>query len=224
VVPEAAQARRLLELCRLTPQDCAEVFGQDPSAPEPAELMQLFSRALGDLGGWLLERHAGCFRGAVEAAGRSAARLVEMLAAMPLYRDVARYGELELPFYKRAQLTAADLAAAFQGEGPGRFRDLHRLTLFADNLVPHVLRCEGVLVYANALAARIDAGDLLAAGSPEEIEIRAGAVHAVELCVERIAGAGGCATPQQLDSLLWHRGQRPELKARPRHRTRTPFY
>ncbi len=40
---------------------------------------------------------------------------------------------------------AADLAAAFRGQGPGRFRDLDRLTLFADNLVPHVLRREGVL-------------------------------------------------------------------------------
>ena len=46
-------------------------------------------------------------------------------------------------FYKRAQIVAADLALA----GVARFRDLDRLTIFADNLVPHVLRCDGVLVY-----------------------------------------------------------------------------
>ena len=85
-----------------------------------------------------------------------------------------------MPFYKRAQLTAADLAVAFGGEGWGCYRDLDRLTCFADNLVPHVLRCAQVLVYAPSLARRIDAGELLAAGSPEEVEIRAGAVHAVE--------------------------------------------
>ena len=35
----------------------------------------------------------------------------------------------------------------------------HRLTLFADNLVPHVLRIDGVLVFDPDLVQRIDAGD-----------------------------------------------------------------
>ena len=86
---------------------------------------------------------------------------------MPLYRDVARYDDFEVSFYKRAQITACDLAAAFDGRGHGRFGDLDRLTMFADNLVPHVLRCEGVLVYTPELAARVDAGALLPHGSPE---------------------------------------------------------
>jgi hypothetical protein len=212
------------ELCRLGPGDCAEVFGQDPGASEVMELMALFARALGDLGGWLLERHGGRFEGPLEAARGSAARLVELLAQMPLYRDVSFYEEIEVPFYKRAQLTAADLAAAFGGEDWGRFRDLDRLTCFADNLVPHVLRCEEVLVYAPQLARRIDAGELLAPGSPEEVEIRAAAVHAVELCAAELARVGTRTTAQQLDFLLWNSGQRAAIKARPRHRTRTTFY
>jgi hypothetical protein len=212
------------ELCRLGPGDCAEVFGQDLAATEVMELMALFARALGGLGGWLLERHGGRFEGPLEAAQGSAAQLVELLAEMPLYRDVSSYEGLEVPFYKRAQLTAADLAAAFGGEDWGRFRDLDRLTCFADNLVPHVLRCAEVLVYAPQLARRIDAGELLAPGSPEEVEIRAGAVDAVERCVTELARAGARTTAQQLDFLLWNRGQRAEIKARPRHRTRTTFY
>ena len=212
------------ELCHLEPGDCAEVFGQDRAAAEVMELMALFARALGDLGGWLLERHGGCFEGPLEAAQGSAAQLVELLAEMPLYRDVSSHEGFEVPFYKRAQLTAADLAAAFGGEDWGRFRDLDRLTCFADNLVPHVLRCAEVLVYAPELAVRIDAGELLAPGSPEEVEIRAGAVHAVERCAAELARAGCPTTAQQLDFLLWNRGQRAEIKAHPRHRTRTTFY
>jgi hypothetical protein len=212
------------ELCRLEPGDCAEVFGQDRAATEVMELMALFARALGDLGSWLLERHGGRFEGPLEAAQGSAAKLVELLAEMPLYRDVSVYESLEVPFYKRAQLTAADLAVAFGGEGWGCFRDLDRLTCFADNLVPHVLRCAQVLVYTPSLAKRIDAGELLPAGSPEEVEIRAGAVHAVELGVAELARVGTRTTAQQLDFLLWNRGQRAEIKARPRHRTRTTFY
>jgi hypothetical protein len=212
------------ELCALTASDCASSFGQDPGLPEAAELMGLFARALRELGGLLVSRYAGCFEGPVEEAGGSAAALVELLAQMSFYRDVSRYAELEVPLFKRAQLTAADLAAAFRGEGPGRFRDLERLTLFADNLVPHVLRREGVLVYEPSLAQRIDAGELIEVGSLEEVEIRAVAVHAVERCVAEIARGGGRATAQALDTVLWNRGQRPEMKAHPRHRTRSIFY
>ena len=212
------------ELRALGEGELALLFDQDPRVPEAAELMGLFARALHELGAFLAEHYAGRFAGPIEEAGGSAARLVEILARMPLYRDVARYDGLEVPFFKRAQLTAADLAAAFRGEGPGRFRDLDRLTLFADNLVPHVLRREGVLRYDEGLARRIDAGALIAAGSPEEVEIRAAAVHAVELCVAEIRGGGGSATAHGLDFVLWNRGQRPEVKAHPRHRTRTTYY
>ena len=96
--------------------------------------------------------------------------------------------------------------------------------MFADNLVPHVLRCEGVLVHAPALARRIDAGCLIEAGSREEVEIRAAAVDAVEGCVAALHRRGVTVTAGQLDYALWNRGQRPEFKARPRHRARTTFY
>ena len=124
-----------------------------------------------------------------QAAG-SAATLVETLANMPLYRDESRYAGRMIPFYKRAQITASDLASAFGGKGFGAFRDLDDLTLFADNLVPHVLRCAGVLIYDAALALRIDAAENIEAGSRPEVEIRAVAVHAVERLVARMRDAG----------------------------------
>jgi hypothetical protein len=186
--------------------------------------MELFARALRDLGDWLSARHGGSFARAVAAADRSAERLAESLAEMPLYRDVARYAGFEVPLYKRAQLTAADLAAAFGGRGCGAFSDLADLTIFADNLVPHVLRCEGVFAYDPGLAARIDRGELLPAGSPEEVEIRAVTLHAVELAVRALRARGVDASAQRLDYWLWNRGQRPEIKAHPRHRTRCPYY
>jgi hypothetical protein len=81
-----------------------------------------------------------------------------------------------------------------------------------------------VLVYEASLARRIDAEELLPAGSLEEVEIRAVAVHAVERCVAEIVRGGGRATAQALDSVLWTRGQRAEIKAHPRHRTRSVYY
>lgn len=214
------------ELANLDVATCSEVLGQDAvcDRPEVAELMGLYTRALRDLGAWLGDRFGGSFAAAVEAAGGRAERLVELLAEMPFYRDVSRYDEMEVPFFKRAQITAADLQRAFGDAKPGRFDDLDRLTLFADNLVPHVLRRAGVLVYDSALAARIEAGDRLVAGSPEEVEIRATALHAVERMVESLA-AGGTRLPAfELDTRLWNRGQLPESKASPRHRARCVYY
>jgi len=211
-------------LARLTAEDCARIFGQEPRDEVVGELMGLFAQALNDLGRYLLAHYGGSFVGLVESAGHSAERLVGILAGMPFFRDVEAYGGLAVPFYKRAQLTAADLSLALGSQGPGRFDDLERLTIFADNLVPHVLRVDGVLRYEDGLAARIDRGELIPAGSPEEVEIRACAVHVVERLAGELRGAGREVTAMGLDYLLWNRGQRPEYKARPRHRTRTVFY
>jgi hypothetical protein len=211
------------ELAKFDADQCAEILEQRAN-PAVRELCELFARALRDLGGWLDARHGGSFERAVASARGSAEQLATSLAEMPLYRDVARHAGFDVPLYKRAQITAADLAAAFAGRGPGAFRDLGELTIFADNLVPHVLRCEGVLVYEPDLADRIERGELLPAGSPEEVEIRAVALHAVELAVGGLRARGVDASAQRLDYLLWHRGQRPEIKAHPRHRTRCPYY
>jgi len=212
------------ELTHLTIEDCTGIFAQDPANKAVAELMQLFTTALNDLGHYLLESFDGSYIALIKAAGSSVERLVQLLMKMPFFNDVALYDNLKVPFYKRAQLTAADLSMAFQGQGLGTFNDLDTLTIFADNLVPHVLRVDNVLFYEEALCARIDAGDLVPSGSAEEIEIRACAVHAVELLKEELNIMGYDVTSSEIDNLLWNRGQKPYYKAKPRHRTRTVFY
>jgi hypothetical protein len=77
-----------------------------------------------------------------------------------------------------------------------------------------------VLAFDPQLVARIDRGDLIEHGSPEEIEIRACALHAVEL----IVAARGDTRAADLDQLLWQRGQQLRYKASPRHRSRCTAY
>lgn len=211
-------------LTRLTPADCTRIFVQDSSNKPIAILMRLFARALNELGAFIQTNFSGSFTGLIAAAGASAERLVRLLIQMPCFRDVAIWEGVEVPFFKRAQLTAADLSLAFDGQGPGRFDDLAHLTLFADNLVPHVLRVDHVLEYATDLRTRIEAGDLIAAGSREEIEIRACALHAVELIKAALNASGQAINAMALDFLLWNRGQQATYKSIPRHRTRTIFY
>ncbi|HEY0583749.1 MAG TPA: queuosine salvage family protein [Chloroflexota bacterium] len=201
------------ELQRLTQADCARIFGQTNHDDAVAqELMALFAQALNAVGALLAKRYDGSFDGLVAAADGSAERLAQLLTAMPFYQD---HG-----FYKRAQLTAADLNTA----GVAAFDDLDQLTMFADNLVPHVLRLDGVLVYDPELVERIERQEVIAAGSREEHEIRAGALHAVELLAQAARDQSRPVTSMQLDYVLWNRGQQPAYKARPRHRTRTVFY
>jgi Potential Queuosine, Q, salvage protein family len=188
------------ELRQVDAAAVAAVLGQEPGH----ELMALYAAALRDLGTFLGERTA---LELVQEAGGSAEHLASLLVAgMPFFDDPG--------FYKRAQIAPNDLALA----GVAEFSDLDRLTIFADNLVPHVLRLDGVLRYAPALAAHIDAGELLPPGE-EEREIRACALHACELIAARTG-----TPPRVLDIWLWNRGQAPEYKAVPRHRTRTVYY
>ena len=188
------------QLREIDTQATATLFDQSPDH----ELMALYAQALRDLGRWLGERSA---LEAIAAAEGSAERLASQLAAgMPLFRD--------RPFYKRAQLLPADLALA----GVADFDDLDRLTIFADNVVPHVLRCDGILEYDDDLATRIDSEQLLGPGR-EEREIRACALVACE----QLAGRHRIA-PRVLDYWLWNRGRAPGYKARPRHRCRCVYY
>jgi hypothetical protein len=212
------------ELSEITASDCARMFAQDMDDSAVEELMSLFSRALNDLGSYLRARFHGRFTELVAAADHSAVRLVDILRVMPLFFDEEQYRGMNVPFCKRAQITASDLAIAFDGRRPGKFHDLNRLTIFADNMVPHVLRVDRILAYEEGLLTRIGQGELISAGSEEEVEIRACALHAVELIARAITATGDQVTAQQLDNALWNRGQNPEYKAIPRHRTRTPYY
>jgi len=200
------------ELAGIRVDEVAAALGQDPEH----ELMSLFETALRELGERVRDEYGGRFL-ALARSRETAEGLAAELAGWPTWQDVSPYGELEVPFFKRAQIAAADLALA--GLAPGR--DLHRLTLFADNLVPHVLRLDGVLDFDDALVARIDAGELIDHDSPEEVEIRACALHAVELLV---AAHPEPTTATAVDNHLWHRGAGARYKARPRHRARTTAY
>jgi hypothetical protein len=196
--------------------DAAEVaaaLGQEAQH----ELMALFARSLNDLGAHVADGHAGRFLGPVEQAAGSAVALAELLAGWDCFADVSTYAGRRIPLFKRAQIAAADLHRA----GVADFADdLHRLTLFADNLVPHVLRLDGILAFDPAFAGRVEAGELIEHDSPEEVELRACAVHAVELIVRERPDH----TAQQVDELLWARGGGARYKAVSRPRSRCTAY
>jgi hypothetical protein len=196
----ARGAWSVADLRAMRTEELAQTLGQSADH----ELMSLYAQALRELGRFLGDRSV---LDVVAGAGGSADQLAGILAGSLAFYD-------DRGFFKRAQIVGNDLALA----GVAAFDDLDELTIFADNLVPHVLRCDGILVYDATLAARIDAEQPLRAGA-EEREIRACAVHACELLSARLG-----IPPRVLDMWLWTRGQAPAIKARPRHRCRTVYY
>jgi hypothetical protein len=180
------------QLRALTAADVGGVLALDPQH----ELTRLYAQGLNQLGAWLPAE-----------PGDSAEAFAQRLTAMPFFRDTG--------FYKRAQIAANDLHLA----GVARFADIGRLTIFADNLVPHVLRGHGVLVYDDDLAARIERGEELPAGGEHEREIRACAVHACEHLARRLGVA-----PALLDNWLWNAGQHLPGRRGRAHITRTVYY
>jgi hypothetical protein len=188
----------------------AGVVGQDSEHP----LMPQFAAALRDVGDHIRSDHGERFLGPAEAA-KSIPELAATFAAWDSFADASHYNGREVPLYKRAQLAAADLHRAGVADLP----NLDRLTAFADNLIPHVLRVDGVLHLDPDLTARIEAEALLQHGSPEEVELRACAVQAIELLA-----ATSPLTPAEIDSALWNRGRAEHYKALPRPRSRNRAY
>lgn len=199
------------ELAAIGSAEIATVLGQDPDHP----LMPDFAAALRDVGEHVEHDHGGRFGAVIEAANGSAVALADLLAGWRAFADISTYDGRSVPFFKRAQIAAADVARA----GLADPADLDRLTAFADNLVPHVLRLDGVLRLDPGLEQRIEAGELLTHGSPEEVELRACAVHAVEMLA-----ATTPLPPAEIDAVLWNRGATERYKSRPRPRSRNTAY
>jgi Queuosine salvage protein len=200
-------------LMKLSASQLADVLGQDPRHP----LMGQFAASLANVGRHVLDEHGGSFAAVADAAGGSAVALADRLARWDAFADESPYRKRQIAFFKRAQLAAADLNRA----GLAELRDEHELTAFADNLVPHVLRIDGVVRLEHSLAEKIGTGQLLIHDSAEEVELRACAVQAVELLANAL---GRSLSPAQLDGILWNRGGLPRYKAIPRPRSRNRAY
>lgn len=199
--------------------DLRDLFSTTPGLHD--ELLNHFVRHLNMTGTIISRTYNGKVENMLEEAKGSAVRLAEIVGSWPHFHDVAKHKDHDVPIMKRAQIFAADIHLTLKGQGLGNFKDMSKLTIFADNMVPHVLRCDGILEYDPALASRIDAGEFIEPGSQEEVEIRAIGIHTVELMRQSVKNR---VTSVNLDHILWHRGHEPEIYSKPSHKTKTVWY
>lgn len=189
------------------------------------QLMEMRLQNLNELGRVLLSEYAGKAHSLVESAGRSAVGLASLLSRkISSFRDVSAFQGQKAFFLKRAQIFGADLYGAFGGEKWGNFNDMNELTAFADYKLPQVLRHLGVLKYTQTLSKKIDQKILLEPGCPQEVEIRANTVWAVELIRQALDQEGRHLRAFEIDWILWNLGQQREFRKKPYHRVVTIFY
>ncbi len=208
-------------LSDISDDDLTRVFRGEGEIP-------LFEERLANLreAGRILKRDwGGDVVNLVESARGSGAELAgRVVAAFPSFRDEARYDGRTVRFWKRAQLLVSDLHQAFGGTGFGAFNDVQVLTAFADYKLPQVLRALGILSYEPALEGIIDGMHDLDAGSPDEVEIRAMTIWAVEEIRKAFRRAGHALTSAAVDQWLWQLGQLDPFRKKPYHRCRTIYY
>ena len=200
-------------LAAMTLDQAAEIFAGDDESVIP-----LLSEPLDNLrqaGQVLSEKYRGSALNILNWSIYDAVELARILREdFMSFNDVAILGRQHVPFLKRAQLCARDLASVV------RIYNTDLLTACADYKLPQILRAFGVLKYRGDLAERIDNFLLIPAGSREEIEIRAATIWAVELIRRRIPEYSAA----QIDSAIWLLSQNPKMAVRPYHRTYTVYY
>ena len=208
-------------LARLRCEDLQQIFAGNGRIPMLQERLENLREA----GRVLLSEWQGDIVHLLEAAGGSAVKTVALITtAFSSFRDQAPYRGKIVTFWKRAQIFAADLHLAFAGRDWGNFRDIERLTAFADYKLPQVLRELGALSYSPELAQSIDRRENLRPGSEAEVEIRAMTICAVEALRKAFAQQGRAVTSMQVDNWLWQLGQWDRFRSKPYHRCRTIYY
>jgi hypothetical protein len=158
----------------------------------------------------------------VQSAGGDIDAVIEtLLVHFPTFRDEVAWQGNRILFLKRAQIFPSDIS--FTGIDALAFRNLERLTVFADYRLPQLLEALSVLRYSDELDGEIRAEVQIPVGSQKEIEIRASTIVAVERIREAIEQEGRKVTTQELDWILWVKSQEVAF-TKPHHKTLTIFY
>ncbi len=152
------------------------------------------------------------------------------------YSDFSQYQNHYIKFNKRAQLFPMMYhGRALSSNGVLQpIRDPENFGPVADYEVPKILRMFGAISYSPELAAKVDNGVVIPKDSPEEIEIRAMTVVAMEQILNKInferqkkeLREKGLKeiTIAELDYAVWNMGRSPEYKALRHHYTYTTAY
>jgi len=174
----------------------------------------------------------------VETAEGLVGRLVDMFPAFADYAEItldsssnsssSSSSKVNVYLLHKVQLFVAELNYRLSETEPKlAFRDMDKVTAFADAVLPSVLRHYGVVKYHSKLAHIIDSGSPLT-NQRMEAEVRSAAVVACETIVSHLRESAASSPPvsaQELCFYLREVGSTPEMRNLVRHSSKaTVFY
>lgn len=206
---------------RISKEDFAHLLRGNVEIPLLNERHKIFQ----ETGFKLLEKWDGDFSKLVSTAEKDAIKLLNfILETFPSFEDTETYDNQSVYFLKRAQLLVADIYQLFGKRGYGELLNVGEITACADYKLPQALRKFGILNYSPELASRIDQRVELISGSPEEVEIRASVIWAVEMIKQRVHKRLPQITSMEINDHIWLYTQTKRPDDKPYHLTRTTAY
>lgn len=145
------------------------------SSKEEIPLLEERLACIREAGQVLYEKYNCSIPDLIASANGSAAALVNVLARdFDAFRDEHKWPGRRKPirFLKRAQIFVADVWACFEGEIYGAFRDIDKITMFADYRVPQILTGLGCMYYSPPLDHAVRTQKVIASGSSWELQMR----------------------------------------------------
>ena len=130
----------------------------------------------------------------------------------------------EVHFYKLAQLAFWGIHGELSGAGHFVVEDMHKMSAFADYIVPVALEVMKIITYSETLNNKIMNGQLIERDSQEEVEIRAVSLHTTAKLTEEVNKRRPLDKQiiiPQLDYRLW---KQYHATHRPHHLTVTTMY
>lgn len=139
------------------------------------------------------------------------------------YDDFTEYKGNKVFFHKRAQLVVNNVHKILEAQGKGLART-NQLTALADYKVPQLLRNRSIIEYGQSLSKRIDTYQVIPAGSPEEVEIRAFTLEVCERIVTDLRKKFPDLKVIELDMWLYLESKKTSPNDKPHHRALTTAY
>ena len=130
----------------------------------------------------------------------------------------------EVHFYKLAQLAFWGIHGELSGAGHFIVEDMHKMSAFADYIVPVALEVMKIITYSDGLKNKIMSGEIVERDSRDEVEIRAVSLYATAKLTEEVNKRRPLDKQiiiPQLDYRLW---KQYHATHRPHHLTVTTMY
>ncbi len=212
-------------LAQLTRPQMERIFAANIEIPMLDEKMEIWRQ----VGTVLGAKYDGRFHNFVKSCppriyDNGAGLIDRLVNEFPRFKDVSPYHGDTIKFYKLPQLGIWFVYSALRSSGQFPLEDVHKMTAFADYIVPVALRILGIVSYSPELEHAIKTYQTIPRDSPQEVEIRAHCIYATALLCEevnKLRSKEQQVIIPQIDARLWTHYHTTEW---PHHLTRTIMY